>query len=79
LTVDYLFNEIKSKPWLIISYGIMGGGKASSCPKDSLQTIGCKVMDTMPQLAFSKKGPLHFGMSADDVGAAWGGEFGGVK
>ena len=43
----------------------MGGGKASSSLKDSSQTIGCKVVDTMSQPAFSKKGPLHFSMSAD--------------
>ena len=63
--IDYLFNEIKGKPWLIISYGIMGGGKAAESLKGSLQAIGCKVVDTMPQLAFSKKGPLQFGMSED--------------
>lgn len=33
--------------------------------KGSLQAIGCRVVETMPQLAFSKKGPLQFGMPAD--------------
>lgn len=43
----------------------MGGGKASESLKGSLQAIGCKVVETMPQVAFSKKGPLQFGMSED--------------
>jgi multimeric flavodoxin WrbA len=70
--IDYLYNDIKSKPWMIVSYGVTGGRNAAESLATSLKTIGCEVVDTRPALSFARTEPLFMGMSADLVSAAQG-------
>lgn len=64
--IDYLYNEIKGKPFLIISYGIQGGRPASDSLKMSLaQAIYAHVVETRPMLSFAKNEPFEYGMPLD--------------
>jgi NAD(P)H-dependent FMN reductase len=63
--IDYLYNEIRGKPWLIISYGIMGGYQASDSLKTSLETMYTHVVETRPTLSFAKNEPFEFGLPLD--------------
>ena len=63
--MDYLYNEIKGKPWMIISYGLLGGSNSSSSLKDTIECVHGHAMPTRPQLPFSKQGPLEFGLPQD--------------
>jgi len=73
--LDYLYNEIKGKPWLIISYGVQGGLKSSASLKGSLQTVFAHVVETSPALPFSTKGEPVFGLPYD-LSLTWRGELG---
>ncbi|KAK0125400.1 hypothetical protein ONS95_000584 [Cadophora gregata] len=70
--IDYLYNEIKGKPFLIISYGIMGGDKASDSLKITLESMYVHVVETRPMLAFAKNEPITGGMAWDMVQASQG-------
>ncbi|KAG9235883.1 flavoprotein-like protein [Amylocarpus encephaloides] len=73
--IDYLWNDIKGKPWCIVSYGIGDGGKAAS---DSLKlSLSCAavVVETRPMLAFNGEGKNEMGI-AKDVQLAAGGQLG---
>jgi NAD(P)H-dependent FMN reductase len=48
--IDYLYNEWKGKPILIISYGIQGGTTASDALKTSFEVQQLKVAETRPML-----------------------------
>ncbi|TVY51988.1 NAD(P)H-dependent FMN reductase LOT6, partial [Lachnellula suecica] len=50
--IDYLYNEWKGKPAMIVSYGGHGGGKAAEQLKQVLTGVQMKVVDIMPALAF---------------------------
>jgi NAD(P)H-dependent FMN reductase len=64
--VDYLYNEIKGKPFLIISYGILGGGSANDALNLSLtKGIHAHVVETRPKLAFAKNEPFEYGLPLD--------------
>jgi NAD(P)H-dependent FMN reductase len=64
--LDYLYNEIKGKPFLIISYGISGGGPASDSLHMTLtQGIHAHVVDTRPMLPFAKNEPFEYGLPLD--------------
>ena len=64
--IDYLYNEIKGKPFLIISYGIVGGGSANDALNLSLTNgIHAHVVETRPKLAFAKNAPFEYGMPLD--------------
>jgi len=63
--IDYLYNEIRGKPWLIISYGIMGGFQASDSLKMSLETMFTHIVETRPTLSFAKNEPFEFGLPLD--------------
>jgi NAD(P)H-dependent FMN reductase len=63
---DYLYNEIKGKPFLIISYGITGGGSANdSLQKTLVQGIYAHVVETRPKLPFAKNEPFEYGLPLD--------------
>ncbi|KAF8852300.1 flavoprotein [Acephala macrosclerotiorum] len=63
--VDYLYNEIKGKPFLIISYGMEGGEKASDSLAVSLKSMHTVVMETRPMLSLARNEPFEFGMPFD--------------
>jgi NAD(P)H-dependent FMN reductase len=64
--IDYLFNEIKGKPFLIISYGITGGGSASDGVQQTLaKGIYAHVVETRPRLSFAKNEPFEYGLPLD--------------
>jgi NAD(P)H-dependent FMN reductase len=71
--VDYLYNEIKGKPFLIISYGISGGSSASDALQKTLtKGIYAQVVETRPMLEFAKNEPFEYGMPLDMRLAATG-------
>jgi NAD(P)H-dependent FMN reductase len=71
--IDYLYNEIKGKPFLIISYGIVGGKPASDSLQMSLkEAIYAHVVETRPMLPFAKNEPFEYGMPLDMRQAATG-------
>jgi len=63
--IDYLYNEIKGKPWLIIGYGMEGGEKASDSLAVSLKSMRTVVMETRPKLTLAKNGPIEYGLPLD--------------
>ncbi|KAH7342751.1 NADPH-dependent FMN reductase [Rhexocercosporidium sp. MPI-PUGE-AT-0058] len=70
--IDYLYNEIKGKPFLIISYGIMGGDNASDSLKITLESMYAHVAETRPMLSFAKNEPITAGMPWDMIQASQG-------
>lgn len=63
---DYLFNEIKAKPFLIISYGKNGGNYSSEAMRRTLaEGIFSHVVETRPTLPFAKNEPFQFGLPHD--------------
>lgn len=74
--IDYLKNEWSGKPLVIVSYGVNGGSMASQQAKDVLSSMGLKVVETRPQLAFVNvyaafPAMMAEGKIADDTMAAW--------
>lgn len=67
-----MYNEIKGKPFLIISYGAQGGDKASDSLAISLKSMFTVVMETRPQLSLAKNEPIEYGMPLDLRQAAGG-------
>ncbi|KAE8444878.1 hypothetical protein EG329_014126 [Mollisiaceae sp. DMI_Dod_QoI] len=63
--IDYLYNEIKGKPFLIISYGMEGGEKASDSLAVSLKSMHTVVVETRPMLTLARSEPIEFGMPLD--------------
>jgi NAD(P)H-dependent FMN reductase len=68
--VDYLYNEITTKPAMIVSYGVAGGSKASDSLKTTLEGMKLRVVKVRPSLSF------HGGRGPDLFGAAGKGELG---
>ncbi|KAH8806333.1 flavoprotein-like protein [Hyaloscypha sp. PMI_1271] len=57
---------IKGKPFLIISYGITGGGSASDGLQKTLaKGIYAHVVETRPMLSFAKNEPFEYGLPLD--------------
>lgn len=50
--IDYLFNEWKGKPAMIVSYGGHGGEKAAGQLKQVLHGVRMQVAETMPSFTF---------------------------
>ena len=63
--IDYLYNEIKGKPFLIISYGVEGGQTSSTSLMVSLKSMFTHVMETRPMLKFARNEPLEYGTALD--------------
>ncbi|KAI0503361.1 NADPH-dependent FMN reductase [Xylaria bambusicola] len=77
--IDYLLNEWKGKPLVVVSYGAHGGSKASEQAKDILGGLGLRIAETRPQLAFADPhgemaGILAEGKVADASRAKWEGQ-----
>jgi NAD(P)H-dependent FMN reductase len=73
--LDYLYNEIKNKPWLIIGYGAGGANDASDSLKNTLEGMQCKTTATRPWLVFSTEEKNEMGVSKD-VKLTWEGKLG---
>ncbi|MCJ1337594.1 hypothetical protein MMC09_002876 [Bachmanniomyces sp. S44760] len=76
--IDYLFNEWKGKPGLIISYGGHGGGKCAAHLNEIMQGIRMRPTERMVQLAFPSREDQvkavtgkDLGLSAEDEGTMW--------
>jgi len=68
--VDYLYNEITTKPAMIVSYGVQGGKNASESLKVTLEGMKLRVVKVRPAL------PFHGGPGPDLFDAAGKGELG---
>ena len=53
--VDYLMNEWKGKPVMVVSYGIQGGNLAGDQLRATLGKMGLKVVEKKVELGFSKE------------------------
>ena len=84
--IDYLFNEWKGKPAMIVSYGGHGGDKCAGHLKTVLGGgIDMRVVEKTVNLAFPDRGFLvmaatgkKLGLDAADDGAPWAGERGKI-
>ena len=82
--IDYLFNEWKGKPALIVSYGGHGGGKASAQLREVLNGIQMKVVDAAPGFTFGSRETMFQAAAGKPVATTgqdsiWSGERGGLK
>lgn len=75
--VDYLMNEWKGKPVMVVSYGIQGGNLAGDQLRATLGKMGLKVVEKKVELGFSKenKDP-NSGWGVDLMGAMLEGKLG---
>lgn len=66
--IDYLFNEWKGKPAMIVSYGGHGGGRAAAQLRVVLEGgLDMKVVGPMPGLAFEGKEMLVRAAKGEDL------------
>jgi NAD(P)H-dependent FMN reductase len=79
--IDYLFNEWKDKPAMIVSYGGHGGGKAAGQLKQVLQGVRMRPTERMVGLTFPGKEFLvkaakgeELGLGAEGEEGVWGKE-----
>lgn len=72
--LDYLFNEWKGKPAVVISYGGHGGGKAAEQLKQVLAGLRMKVVDSTVGLTFPDRGFLVKAATGGDIGLSVTGE-----
>lgn len=68
--IDYLYNEIITKPAMIVSYGVGGGKNASESLKVTLEGMKLRLVKIRPAL------PFHGAMGSDLFAAAGMGELG---
>lgn len=66
--IDFLFNEWKGKPAMIVSYGGHGGGKAAEALKTVCQGLKMKVMEKTVALAFPDKEFMGKCLAGGDLG-----------
>ncbi len=76
--IDYLFNEWKGKPALIISYGGHGGEKCAEQIGTVLGSVGMRVVGQMVNMSFESVEGLQracggedLGLDAEDDGGMW--------
>lgn len=50
--IDFLYNEWKGKPLLLVAYGIMGGSAASTALNTTFKGMYVDIVETRPLLAF---------------------------
>ncbi|KAF4633281.1 hypothetical protein G7Y89_g4827 [Cudoniella acicularis] len=82
--IDYLFNEWKGKPAMIVSYGGHGGGKAAAQLRQVLDGVGMKNLETMVALSFPSRDVTRMAATGKDIGlegetTMWDGEKGNVE
>ena len=66
--IDYLFNEWKGKPAMIVSYGGHGGGKAAGQLKQVLQGVGMRPTERMVGLTFPGREFLVKAAKGEELG-----------
>jgi NAD(P)H-dependent FMN reductase len=66
--IDYLFNEWKGKPAMIVSYGGHGGGRAAGQLKQVLQGVGMRPVDRMVGLTFPGREFLVKAAKGEELG-----------
>ena len=66
--IDYLFNEWRGKPAMIVSYGGHGGEKAAGQLRQVLQGVRMSVAETMPALSFPSKETLVHATKGEPLG-----------
>ena len=81
--VDFLYNEIKAKPAVVVGYGIMGGKNSSSSLVTTLEGMKLNVISVKPNLPFAgAQGPDLFAAVAGSLGtdtlALWEKEYNSV-
>ena len=54
--IDYLYNEWKGKPALVVSYGGHGGGKANGQLREVLRGVRMHVCEKGVELGFGESG-----------------------
>lgn len=80
--IDYLFNEWRGKPAMVVSYGGHGGGKCSAAMQVVLGGgLRMKVVDKTVNLSFPSRDVLHTAAVGNDLGldagsdsSMWAGE-----
>ncbi|RDL31160.1 uncharacterized protein BP5553_09949 [Venustampulla echinocandica] len=65
--IDYLFNEWRAKPAMIVSYGGHGGTKSAGQLRQVLDGVNMNVAETMPALAFPDRTVLVKAAKGDDL------------
>lgn len=65
--IDYLYNEWKGKPAIVVSYGGHGGGKAADQLKQVLHGLDMKVVDRSVALAFPDRAHLVKAATGKDL------------
>lgn len=66
--IDYLFNEWKEKPAMVVSYGGHGGGKAATQLQQVLHGLGMKVVEETVGLMFPDRSFLVEAATGKDLG-----------
>lgn len=66
--IDYLYNEWKGKPGLVVSYGGHGGGKAAVQLQGVLAGVGINVVPKAPPLTFPDRDFLVRSAKGEDLG-----------
>ncbi|KAF9885061.1 hypothetical protein FE257_000792 [Aspergillus nanangensis] len=66
--IDYLFNEWKGKPALIVSYGGHGGGKAAAQLRQVLEGLRMKPTEKMVGLTFPGREIVAKAAQGEDLG-----------
>lgn len=66
--IDYLFNEWKGKPAMVVSYGGHGGGKAAAQLQQVLHGLGMKVVKDYVGLTFPDRSVLVRATAGQDLG-----------
>lgn len=77
-SIDYLFNEWKGKPAMLVTYGGHGGTQCAEHLRQVLGAIGCQVLERGVSMAFegaefrgnALKG-LHVGLDAGKEDGLW--------
>lgn len=75
--IDYLMNEWKGKPVMVVSYGVKGGTFAQEQARGVLERIGLKVVKRKVELPFSAENKNEHGLGEDLLSAMLKGELGG--
>jgi NAD(P)H-dependent FMN reductase len=66
--IDYLFNEWKQKPAMVVSYGGHGGGKAAAQLQQVLQGLDMQVVKDFVGLKFPDRSFLFKAAKGQDLG-----------
>ncbi|KAI5862876.1 NADPH-dependent FMN reductase family protein [Durotheca rogersii] len=68
--IDYLYNEWKGKPVVIVSYGVQGGRAANDQVKGALAVPGLLVVEPRPTLAFAGQADTFAAVGEGKLGDA---------